>query len=177
MAYDKDQIRRKLIKLAKEAFETACTITEDKRIEVYLLDGKPERSDILYEDDEIVYGPNRILCYQVFGHDYLEPEIKTWIDLAREIPEPKEDEPTPEPTEIEKSIREMVNDLAKTRGVHPDDINSFEVFANLPVDALEQIESAIIEYWWDNKEEEDGKTLATAQIDEAIADFEVPEPA
>jgi hypothetical protein len=164
-----DQTRRKLLKLAKNAFETASTLRDNQRMEVYLLDGEPTLSDVLEESDTIVYGPNRILCYQIYGHDYLEGEIKTWIDLARIIPQPTDDTPLPEPTAIEKSIRELVGEIAAAKGVSKDAVSSFEVFANLPVDLLEQIENQIIEYWWQGAEDENGKMLAEAQIDEAIA--------
>jgi len=163
-----EQIKRKLLKLAKEAFETACTFKENQRMEVYLLDGEPTLSDVLEEEDEIIYGPNRILCYQIYGHDYLEPEIKSWIDLARIIEQPADEQPLPEPTDIEKSIRELAGEIAAAKGKEPLEISSYEVFANMPMDLLEQIESAIIEYWWQGDVEENGKLLASAQIEEAI---------
>ena len=40
------------------------------------------------------------------------------------------------------------------------------------MDQLEQIEHAIIEYWWDNKEIENAKSLALDQINEALASME-----
>ncbi len=166
---DKETLKSELLKQARNAFETASTLRDNERIEVYLHNGIPKTSDILDESDEIVYGDNRLLCYQVHGYDYLEEEIKTWIDYARVIPEPTEEMPLPEPTDIEKSIRELVDELAKTRGVERDGISSFEVFANLPVDLLGSIEQQIIEYWWNAKEEENGKKLALAQIEEALA--------
>ncbi len=166
---DLDQQKRKLLKLSKEAFEHACTLREDQRIEVYLQDGVPSISDVLESDEVIVYGPNRVLCYQIFGHDHLEPEIKSWIDIARVVVQPTDDTPMPEPSEIEKSIRELVGELAKARGLPPEAISSYEVFANLPVDLLEQIESAIIEFWWQGAEGENGKILAQAHIEEALA--------
>jgi hypothetical protein len=36
------------------------------------------------------------------------------------------------------------------------------------MDLLGSIEQQIIEYWWNAKEEENGKKLALAQIEEAI---------
>ncbi len=167
---DKEQQKRKLLKLAKEAFEKACILSDDQRIEVYLLDGVPEMSDVLSEDEELVYGENRTLCYQIYGHGHLEPEIKTWIDIARIIVQPTEDEPMPEPTEIEKSIRELTAEIAKAKGVQKEEISSNEVFANMPFDLLEQIENAIIEYWWQGAEEENGKMLAMEQIEAAMAE-------
>jgi len=166
---DKDALKTELLKQARNAFETACTLRENERVEVYLNDGIVKISDLLDENEEIVYGGNRILCYQVYGHDYLEGEIKTWIDYARVIPEPVENMPVPEPTDIEKSIRELVGELAKAKGIVNDEISSFEVFANMPVDLLGTIEQEIIEYWWSASEEENGKKLALAQIDEALA--------
>ena len=129
---DRETLKNALLKQARNAFETASTIRENERIEVYLHDGMPKISDVLDESDEILYGDNRILCYQVHGYDYLEGEIKTWIDYARVIPQPIDDMPAPQPTDIEKSIRDLVDELAKGKGVQRDDISSFEVFANLP---------------------------------------------
>lgn len=169
---DNDQLKRKLLKLAKAAFEHACTLRDTQRLEVYLLDGTPEVSDVLEEDEELLYGTNRQLCYQVYGHDHLEPEIKTWIDLARIIIQPTDEQPAVEPTEIEKSIRELADTIASAKGVRANEISSYEVFANLPMDLLEQIENAIIEYWWQGAEEENAKMLAQAQIDEAFAELQ-----
>jgi len=164
-----ETIKKELLKEARNAFETACTLRENQRIEVYLNDEDVKRSDVLEESDQILYTPNRILCYQVFGHDYLEGEIKTWIDYAREIKQPQEGVPLPEPTDIEKSIQELIDELALKSGVSKNDVSSFEVFANLPVNLLGTIEHEIIEYWWSADEEENGKKLALIQIDEAIA--------
>lgn len=166
---NKNELKTELLKQARNAFETACTIRDNERIEVYLLDGAAQVSDVLQERDEIVYGPGRVLCYQVHGHNYLENEIKTWIDYARVIQQPSEEQPLPEPTDIEKSIRELIRGIAKQKGVHPDEVSSFEVFANLPMDLLGSIEQKIIEYWWSADEEENGKILAMAQIEEALA--------
>jgi hypothetical protein len=166
---DKETLKNELLKHARNAFETASTIRDNERIEVYLHNGVPKTSDVLDESDEIVYGDNRVLCYQIFGYDYLEGEIKTWIDYARVIQEPTEEMPLPEPTDIEKSIRELIDELAKARGSGRDEISSFEVFANLPVDLLGSIEQQIIEYWWNAEEEENAKKLALAQIEEALA--------
>lgn len=166
---NKEELTAELLKHARNAFETACTLRENERVEVYLLDGVPHTSDVLQESDEIIYGDSRVLCYQAYGHNYLESEIKTWIDYARVIEQPTEDQPLPEPTDVEKSIRELIKELAKAKGVTDDAISSFEVFANLPMDLLGTIEQKIIEYWWDAEEDENGKTLALAQIKEAVA--------
>lgn len=163
-----EKLKEELLKLSRDAFERASTIKEDERIEVYLLDGTPKVSDILEESDTIIYGPNRILCYQVYGYPHLEEEIKTWIDYARVIPEPTDEMPLPEPTDIEKSIREMIDELAKGKQVPTDAISSYEVFANLPVNIIGTIEQEIIEYWWSAKEEENAKKLAISQIDEGL---------
>ena len=165
---NKDQLKKELLKLARNAFEFASTLRESERIEVYLLDGIPKESDVLEESDNIIYGPNHILCYQVYGYDYLEEEIKTWIDYARVIKEPTPEVPFTESTDVEKSIRELIDELAKAKGLSNQDISSFEVFANLPVNLLGTIEQEIIEYWWSAKEEENGKKLAISQIDEAL---------
>jgi len=162
---DINQQKRKLLKLAKEAFDRACILRDTQRIEVYLLDGKPEISDVLEESEEILYGDNRVLCYQIYGHDHLEPEIRTWIDIARIIEQPEEETPLPEPTEIELSIRELINELAAAKGVSSEMISSNEVFANLPASLLGEIEDAIIEFWWQGAEDENAKMLAKEQIE------------
>lgn len=169
----KEQLKEKLLKLARDTFERASTLKEDQRIEVYIHDGVPTVSDILEESDTILYGPNRTLCYQVYGYPYLEEEIKTWIDYARIIPQPTDDIPLPEPTDIERSIRELIDDLAKNRQAEKEQISSYEVFANLPVNLLGSIEQQIIEYWWSAKEEENAKQLALTQIDEGLASLVV----
>jgi len=165
---DYETQRKELLKLARNAFETASTLQDTQRIEIYLHEGTPKSSDVLEENDEILYTNDRLLCYQVYGHNYLEEEIKTWIDYARVIQEPTDEAPLPEPTDIEKSIREMINDIAKAKGIRGDEVSSYEVFANLPVNLLGTIEQEIIEYWWSADEEENGKKLAVAQIEEAI---------
>ncbi len=165
---DYETQKTELLKHARNAFETACTMRDNQRIEVYLHNGEVKSSDCLEESEEIIYGPDRTLCYQVYGHNYLEDEIKTWIDYARVIPQPTEDAPMPEPTDVEKSIRELITEIAQRKGVPGADVSSFEVFANLPMDLLGTIEHQIIEYWWSAKEEENGKLLALAQIHEAI---------
>ena len=62
----------------------------------------------------------------------------------------------------------MISEIAKAKGVEGDEISSYEVFANLPVNLLGTIEQEIIEYWWSADEEENAKKLALAQIEEAI---------
>lgn len=158
-----EQQRSELLKQARIAFEYACTLREDERIEVYLHDGVVKTTEVLTQDHKMVYGDNRILCYQVWGHDYLEDEISAWIDHARM-------EIAPKP--LEESIIETLNALAKSKGVSKDEISSYEVFANLRVEQIEQIEHAVIEYWWDNKEVENAKTLALLQINEALQGLE-----
>lgn len=158
-----ENLRSEILKHAKSAFERACTLRETERIEVYLYDGAVKVSDVLGEDEKIVYSPNRILCYQVWGHDYLEEEIRAWIDQARlEI--------SPKP--LEESIVETTAKVAAAKGISPEEVSSYEVFANLKMDQLEQIEHAIIEYWWDNKEVENAKSLALDQINEALASLD-----
>lgn len=159
-----ENLRSEILKHAKAAFERACTLRENERIEVYLYDGAVKTSDVLGEDEKIVYSPNRILCYQVWGHDYLEEEIRAWIDQART-------EITPKP--LEESIIETLTKVAAAKGVSTEEVSSYEVFANLRMDQLEQIEHAIIEYWWDNKEVENAKSLALEQINEALSSMEV----
>jgi hypothetical protein len=40
------------------------------------------------------------------------------------------------------------------------------------MEQIEQIEHAIIEYWWDNKEVENAKSLALEQINTALRSME-----
>lgn len=169
---DTATLKTDLMKQARNAFETACTLRENQRIEVYLHDGTVKTSDILEAFENIVYGPTRILCYSAHGHDYLEQEIKTWIDYARVIQQPTDEQPMPEPTDIELSIRELVDEIADRKGMKKEEISSFEVFANLPIDLLGAIEQKIIEYWWSAEGEENGKELAEAQITEALSQYQ-----
>jgi hypothetical protein len=157
--------KKELLKQARNAFEIACTLHENQRIEVYLENNEAKISDVLDESEEILYTPNKILCYQVYAHNFLEDEIKVWIDYARVIQKPLEGETVPEPTDVEKSIRELIETLAKRNGVSIENVSSYEVFANLPMTLLGTIEQEIIEYWWSAKEEENGKILAQLQID------------
>lgn len=155
-----ENLRSEVLKHARAAFEHACTLRDNERLEVYLYDGSVKTSDVLKEEETIVYSPNRILCYQVWGHDYLEEEIRAWIDHARLEVNPKP---------LEESIIEILDSIAAAKGVSSDEVSSYEVFANLRMDQIEQIEHAIIEYWWNNKEVENAKTLALGQINEALA--------
>jgi hypothetical protein len=158
-----ENLRSEVLKHARVAFERACTLRENERIEVYLHDNVIKTSDVLSEEEKIIYGPTRVLCYQVWGHDYLEEEIRAWIDHARlEI--------TPKP--LEESIIETLNNIAVSKGISKEEVSSYEVFANLRMDQLEQIEHAIIEYWWDNKEVENAKSLALEQITDALVSME-----
>lgn len=159
---------KKLLKQARNAFEIASTLHDNERVEVYLSNGTAMISNVLEEKEEILYTKDKILCYQVHGHDYLEEEIKTWIDYARVIQQPEDGVPLPEPTDIEKSVREIITELAKKNGIDSVDVSSYEVFANLPVTLVGTIEQEIIEYWWSAKEEENGKKLALSQIKEAL---------
>ncbi|MDD2266828.1 hypothetical protein [Sulfuricurvum sp.] len=158
-----ENLRSEILKHARNAFERACTLHDNERIEVYLYDGAVKTSDVLSEDEKIVYSPNRILCYQVWGHDYLEDEISAWIDHARLEINPKP---------LEESIIETLNKVAAAKSVSKEEVSSYEVFANLRMEQIEQIEHAIIEYWWDNKEIENAKSLALVQINEALESME-----
>ncbi|MFA6191280.1 MAG: hypothetical protein WC665_02910 [Sulfurimonas sp.] len=75
--------KKELLKHARNAFETACTLRDAQRIEVYLENGEAKSSDILEESEEIVYTPQKILCYSINGYDYLEDEIKTMDENRR----------------------------------------------------------------------------------------------
>ncbi len=158
-----ENLKSEVLKHARAAFEQACTLRDNERLEVYIYDGNVKSSDVLSEDHTIIYTPNRILCYQVWGHDYLEDEIRAWIDHAREEINPKP---------LEKSIIETLNKIAASKGLSPDEINTNEVFVNLRMEQIEQIEHAIIEYWWDNKEVENAKSLALEQINTALRSIE-----
>jgi hypothetical protein len=164
-----EEMKKKLMKLAQDAFERATTMQPGERLEVYLDNGTPKMSERMKEDEEMVYGPVKVLCYRIEGHNHLEDEIVSWIDMARIIPQPADDEPLPEPTAIETAIRDIIGELAKQKQVNRDAISSYEVFANLPMDFLGEIEQKIIAFWWDGAEVENGKMLAEVQIDEALA--------
>jgi hypothetical protein len=165
---DIEKLEKELMKHARNAFETASTLYINQRIEVYMNDAKAMISDVLEENEKIIYTPTKILCYQVSGHNYLEEEIKTWIDYARVIQQPEDGKSLPEPTDIEKSVREVIVNLAKEHAIDEADVSSYHVFANLPVSLVGTIEQEIIEYWWNAKEEENGKKLALEQIKEAL---------
>lgn len=165
---NKDELKKELLKLARDAFEKASTLKESERLEVYIFNNEPILSPILEEEDTIVYNESRILCYQIYGYNYLEDEIKTWIDYARVKPQ-EEKEEIVKPTDMEKSIQELSLELAKKKGVKEEEINSYEIFANLPMTLLGTIEQEILEYWWNAKEEENAKLLATSQIKEALS--------
>jgi len=154
-----ENLKSDILKHAKLAFERSCTMSDTQRLEVYVYEGKVITSEVLSPEHSIPYTPQRILCYQVWGHDYLEGEIIAWIDQARQ-------EMSPKP--LEESIVDTLNAIAKGKGTHPDTISSVEVFAHLRMDQLEPMEHAIIEYWWDNKEVENAKSLALHQITEAL---------
>jgi len=160
--------KKELLKHARNAFEIACTLSEKERVEVYLDNGKAKMSNVMDESEEMLYTPSKLLCYQVYGHNFLEDEIKAWIDYARVIQVPAEGEVLPEPTDVEKSVRELIETLARQNGVPIENVSSYEVFANLSMTLIGTIEQEIIEYWWSAEEDENGKILAEAQIDEAL---------
>jgi len=158
-----ENLKSEVLKHARIAFEHACTLRENERLEVYVYDDTVITSDVLTEDHTIIYTPTRVLCYQVWGHDYLEDEISAWIDHARSEINPKP---------LEESIIETLGKIAASKGLTVDEISSYEVFANLRMEQIEQIEHAIIEYWWDNKEVENAKSLALEQINTALRSME-----
>jgi len=170
---DYETLKSDLLKQARNAFETASTLHDNQRIEVYVNNSHATTSDVLEENEEILYNQNKFLCYQVYGHNYLEEEIKTWIDYARVEQLPEDGVLPPELTDIEKAVRELISNLAKSRGISEDEVSSYEVFANLSMTLVGTIEQEIIEYWWSAKEEENGKILATAQIEEALGKIEL----
>jgi S-adenosylmethionine:tRNA-ribosyltransferase-isomerase (queuine synthetase) len=165
---DYELTKKELLKQARNAFEIASTLRDNQRIEVYLDNDVAKISDTLEESDEIIYNDKKILCYEIYGYDYLEDEIKTWIDYARILQQPTDETPLQEPTDIEISIRELLDEIAKKSGVAKEMVDSYEIFANLPMDLLGSIEQKIFEYWWDAPEEENGKKLAILQIEAAL---------
>jgi hypothetical protein len=165
---NKKELEEKILKKARDVFETACTLRDTQRIEIYLDKNDIKVSDILEENEEILYNNDKVMCYQIYGHNHLEDEIVAWIDYARVIPEPTDDTPLPQPTDIEKSIRELAKEISAQKSVTPNEISSFEIFANMPVDLLGTIEQQIIEYWWSTKDAQNGKELALEQITQAL---------
>lgn len=157
----------KLLKLARDAFERASTLHTDERIEVYLDGDEPKISNVLDKKESIIYSKNKILCYEIHGYDYLEEEIKTWIDYARQAVKNKAQD-APEPTPLENSIYELAQEIAKRSGRTEEKISSYEIFANMPMNLLGTIEQEILEYWWNAKEDENAKKLAQEQIREAL---------
>jgi len=167
-----EELKQLIVKQAHDAFERATTMHPDERLEVYVDNGTVKTSDRMKEGEEILYSPNKVLCYQVSGHNHLEEEIVSWIDMARVIPQPTEETPLPEQTAIETSIRDLISELAVGKKVPSDAISSYEVFANFPMTLLGEIEQKIIEYWWSGAEGENGKSLAKVQIEEALEALE-----
>jgi len=163
-----ESIKKELLKQARNAFETASTLHTNQRIEVYVQNGVVKISDVLEENEEIVYTQDKVLCYTIDGYDDLEDEIKTWIDYARIIQQPTDTTPMPQPTDIELAIRDLVSEIAKKNNLKNEEVNSYEVFANLPVTLLGTIEQQILEYWWSAENQDNAKDLATKQIEEAL---------
>lgn len=153
-------IDSKLLRLAKEAFDIACTLRPDQRVEVFLDNQEPKRSNILETNEAIIYSKNKILCYQIYGHDFLEPEITEWI--SRSVVEEN-------PKELEQSILETAQSIAAAKSVTIEDVHANEIFANLNMNQLEQIEHGILEYWWVGKADDNAKVLAEQQISDALA--------
>jgi len=167
--------KKELLKHARNAFEQASTLNTNQRIEVYLQNGTVKSTDVLDENEAMVYSNESMLCYKIDGYDYLEDEIKIWIDYARVLTQPTDGVPLPEPTNIEIAIRELVDEIANKLGMNRDEVSSYEVFASLPMDLLGSIEQQIIEYWWSAEEEENGKKLALAQIEEVLGSIGLQE--
>jgi hypothetical protein len=156
-----EAIQKTALKEANTAFQMACTLREEERIEVYTENGAVLRSSVLKEDEMIAYGKERVLLYRVFGNDYLEAEIRAWIDQARSEEHPEG---------LALNIKETLELIVKQTGKLPNSVSSNEIFATLSLNVIEQIETAILAYWWENKEEENAKSLAAAQIAEALKD-------
>ena len=157
-----------LLKLARDAFERASTLHTEERLEVYLDGNEARISNVLDANESIVYSKNKILCYEIYGYNYLEEEIKTWIDYARQAVKNKAQD-APEPTPLENSLYELAQEIAKKSNRKEEEISSYEVFANMPMNLLGTIEQEILEYWWNAKESENAKKLAQEQIRTALA--------
>lgn len=154
-----ETIKKSALKEANLAFKIAATLGDDERIEVYLEGDNVKRSDVMGPREEILYDDGRILLYQVFGNGYLEEEIRAWIDQARMEENPQG---------LAENIREKLELIVKQTGKTAETISSNELFANLSLNVIEQIETAILDYWWDNQEDESGKKLALLQIEEGL---------
>jgi len=163
-----EQIKKELLKAARDAFEQASTLYTNERLEVYLEGMQVKTSRVLEENEQILYVGDKILCYGVYGYDNLEEEIKTWIDYARTPAPQTDDTPLPQPSDIELAVRELIDELAKKRSMPQESISSYEVFANMPMNLLGTIEQQIIEYWWGAEGVENAKSLAVEQIEEAL---------
>jgi hypothetical protein len=153
-----EDLKKTLLKEAQKAFKSASTYDEDTRIEVYYEEGKI-KSDRLSDMETLVYNDSRILCYQVYGNRQLEEEIVVWIDMARKE-EQKEG--------MGEIVQELVEAISKARGIAKESVSSYEVFANLPLSMISEIEEKILNYWWDTSDAENAKALALTQIDEAL---------
>jgi len=156
---DKENLIKQALKEAQTAFKLSCTIKEEERVEIYLEGENVKRSNVMGPKDEILYNDGRVLLYQVFGNDYLEDEIRSWIDQARI---------EANPTGLAENIQEKLELISKQTGKEPEAVTSNEIFANLSLNVIEQIETAILDYWWENEEEENGKSLALFQIEGAL---------
>ncbi|MGE4510013.1 MAG: hypothetical protein AB7D43_02820 [Sulfurimonadaceae bacterium] len=161
-----EQIKKELLKAARDAFEQASTLYPSERLEVYLDAMEVKTSRVLEENEQILYIGEKVLCYSVYGYDDLEEEIKTWIDYARTIPSLNDE--LPPPSDLEIAVRELIDELAKKRAMPKESISSYEVFANMPMNLLGTIEQQIIEYWWGAKGEENAKSLALEQIEAGL---------
>jgi hypothetical protein len=153
-------VQEELLKKARDAFEHACTLREDERIEVYIIDDTIYTSNVL-KDTQTIDKEHALVCYSVHGHDFLEPEIIAYIDQARQNIQSTKT--------TDEHIKDLVTTLAKKRGKLEKEISSSEVFANLPMTLLGSIEQDIIEYWWSAPQEENGKSLALNQINHALS--------
>ena len=158
-----EAIKKSALKEANLAFKQASTLGDDQRIEVYLENGAVKRSDVMGPKEEILYDDNRTLLYQVFGNGYLEEEIQAWIGQARMEEEPQG---------LAKNIRDALELVSKQTGKPAESVSTNELFANLSLNIIEQIETSILDYWWDNEEEENGKSLAQGQIEAALGGVE-----
>ena len=146
-----------MLKYAQVMFEQACRLRTTQRLELYIDGDRIWTSDVLEEDDP----SEGFVLYGIWGHGYLEGEILAWIDQARV---------NSDPTPLDRSIIDLTQSLAQGRLL--EEVVSAEVFANLPLDRLEQIEHAIIEYWWSNGESHNGKSEAKESIEKGLIAYQ-----
>jgi hypothetical protein len=161
-------LKKELLKIIEEAFFKASSFDENKKIEIYIQNGIPKMSEILIGEDKNTENSDKILCYEIYGYNkILEDEIKTWIDYARNIDLTQNYEPNP----FEKAVRDIEKNLSKQKNVSKNEISSYEIFANLPIDIVSATEEKIIEFWWEGDNIENIKSMAVESIESVLKEI------